>query len=801
MPGREPHPNRRRIYDTVRRIPRGRVATYGQVAELAGLAGHARQVGYALNGLPEGSDVPWHRVLNAQGRISLGGGRGFGEVQRKLLEREGVRFDRAGRVDLAVYRWKPRTVAGKPSAKPRTAAKPAAKRAAGKTGAVKRGAGKVLVAALAAGTVALWGLGMARTAAADPPPPVPAVDRADLPRPDRSYLEERRAVNPEAKPPATLLPGTPQIPRVLLAGDSWAQYMWDDGSHNDVFDRFGQADKRAVSLSLGSDPGPGYTGPEYAVSGSEARQWVDTANYPWMANMVAALTANPTIDLVMLSIGGNDVLAGKPDGGWYKDMDLDVPGSEAALFQRIHDDTDTIIDAALAVRPDLDVLLSSYDYPNFNVGFWCFVYACPKRRDLSRDPTNDLITDQEINQMMITVETQRMAWTNARPRVLYDNAVGLMHWFYGDGVSAAFTLPKPGQTPPDYLPFPGGNPDRPTLRSNFRVPNGIDADPIHLNYAAYQRKIAVQTETTFFPRFRGEPTGTFFAAGGAADGWTDGTATGTDGLRLGDHGALRYTSVVTFDTGDIPDGSTVTAASVYLQRSGASGTNPFNTATFGVPRVDVATGTFGAAAVEPGDATAPGDAADCGQAIGSARANGYAVRVDLDAAGLAAINQGGLTQIRIAFPATDGDTLSDYTSFADGDGGAIGTDGVPGLAALFGTTAPFLDVTWTPPSTGVPGPATVSALPRLLPAAPNPATAGTRLRFSLPQDAPVRLAIYDVSGREVAVPAAGRFPAGEHAVAFDGRGADGAPLPAGVYLVRFAALGRVSTSRLVWLAR
>ena len=64
-------PTYSRIYAVVRRIPRGRVATYGQVAELAGLPGHARQVGYALHALPRGTTVPWHRVLNARGALSL----------------------------------------------------------------------------------------------------------------------------------------------------------------------------------------------------------------------------------------------------------------------------------------------------------------------------------------------------------------------------------------------------------------------------------------------------------------------------------------------------------------------------------------------------------------------------------------------------------------------------------------------------------------------------------------------------------------------------------------------------------
>jgi methylated-DNA-protein-cysteine methyltransferase related protein len=95
-----------RIYAIVRRIPRGRVATYGQVAELAGLAGHARQVGYALHALPSATALPWHRVINASGGVSLRSSPGAELTQRQLLEEEGVEFDLGGRVRLAKVQWK-----------------------------------------------------------------------------------------------------------------------------------------------------------------------------------------------------------------------------------------------------------------------------------------------------------------------------------------------------------------------------------------------------------------------------------------------------------------------------------------------------------------------------------------------------------------------------------------------------------------------------------------------------------------------------------------------------------------------
>jgi methylated-DNA-protein-cysteine methyltransferase-like protein len=96
-----------RIYAVVRRIPAGRVATYGQVAALAGLAGRARQVGYALHALPEDTALPWHRVINARGEVSPRAEPGRDGYQRFLLEEEGVAFDLAGRLDLGRYQWQP----------------------------------------------------------------------------------------------------------------------------------------------------------------------------------------------------------------------------------------------------------------------------------------------------------------------------------------------------------------------------------------------------------------------------------------------------------------------------------------------------------------------------------------------------------------------------------------------------------------------------------------------------------------------------------------------------------------------
>jgi methylated-DNA-protein-cysteine methyltransferase-like protein len=96
------------IYSVVSRIPRGRVATYGQIARLARIQGHARQVGYALSSLDDHSPIPWHRVVNARGMISpRSDGSSMALVQRLLLEEEGVMFDEHGCIQLSRFQWRP----------------------------------------------------------------------------------------------------------------------------------------------------------------------------------------------------------------------------------------------------------------------------------------------------------------------------------------------------------------------------------------------------------------------------------------------------------------------------------------------------------------------------------------------------------------------------------------------------------------------------------------------------------------------------------------------------------------------
>jgi methylated-DNA-protein-cysteine methyltransferase-like protein len=96
----------KKIYAQIRLIPQGKVATYGQIARLADIPRGARQVGYALRVLPDGSDLPWYRVIRSDGRISFDPGSAEFHIQQAILLTEGITFGRAERIDLSRFQWK-----------------------------------------------------------------------------------------------------------------------------------------------------------------------------------------------------------------------------------------------------------------------------------------------------------------------------------------------------------------------------------------------------------------------------------------------------------------------------------------------------------------------------------------------------------------------------------------------------------------------------------------------------------------------------------------------------------------------
>ena len=253
--------------------------------------------------------------------------------------------------------------------------------------------------------------------------------------------------------------------RVLVVGDSWAEFMWDDRSLRNVFAEMGHGD----ILEKGDVT---------AISGSTAAQWVD----PGMLQLITdELTANPTIELVQLTMGGNDFLAGQSEGGWFVGMpqeDLD------ALFDQIAGDIQTVIDHILGLDPDLKIVLSLYDYPNFVEslsGLGAF-FCVPLWEDMGEP------TPLQLNQIQTEFSDRVALLVAGQTEVFTVSHLGLMHFYFG--------YPSMGIDPGDLLPPGDLNLPSPPQAMRF-----INSDCIHLNSGGHEhvaRNLFDQFYSLFF---------------------------------------------------------------------------------------------------------------------------------------------------------------------------------------------------------------------------------------------------------------------------------------------------------------
>jgi len=198
--------------------------------------------------------------------------------------------------------------------------------------------------------------------------------------------------------------------RALLVGDSWAELMWANLSLRTVF----AAEGRPDLLEEG-----GVT----AIAGSTAAEWATSG---FLQLITDELVAYPEVEVVQITIGGNDLLAGQSGGGWWSGMPA---GDEDALFSQVIDDVAAVVDHTLAIDPSLRVLVSVYDYPNF-VDTIDLVdpFGCGDRWDDLGQPT-----PLEINGAMTELEARATTMLASRPRASIVSHLGLMQYVF-DGI-------------------------------------------------------------------------------------------------------------------------------------------------------------------------------------------------------------------------------------------------------------------------------------------------------------------------------------------------------------------------------
>ena len=256
--------------------------------------------------------------------------------------------------------------------------------------------------------------------------------------------------------------GFSQTTKVLIVGDSWAEQQWNDGIHDVVFADSGYPE----FISLGD---------VVAISGSTASDWVASSE---LQKITDALNANPTIDTVQLTIGGNDFL-----NQWSTDL---TPMSVTAIQNQIIVDLQIVVDHILAQDINIEIILSFYDYPNFfdtTSGFTGLI--CANLHNNLGNPT-----PLELNEIAVSFEQAFASVATLNPKVFHVSHFGLMQNYFG--------FPDDGIQPGDILP--PGDLNLPTPVEAMRLTIGI-TDCFHLGAEGYDVLVQNTYDNYFQYRF------------------------------------------------------------------------------------------------------------------------------------------------------------------------------------------------------------------------------------------------------------------------------------------------------------
>lgn len=416
------------------------------------------------------------------------------------------------------------------------------------------------------------------------------------------------------------------VPRVLLVGDSWAAFMHSDQSMGDAMNRWGHSDISYMS--------------NFIVAENGADTW-DFVSGEKPEEIEALLLANPSIDLVHLSIGGNDVL-----GDWNVSFTQAMTDSmEAAVKGRLIG----IIQFIQGVRPDVRIVWSGYAYPNFEEVIEGIAPA------QAAHPFYGLWSDMQfpnfsqLNGILNRFSDSVYAYSLSDPRVDFIKATGILQYTYGQ--EQPLGVAPGGTYPPFTVPLPEGDPTYPSPKNSMRD-YGFFTDCFHLHADAYADFLDYQFQK-FYHKYLMDDQ--YFLSEGNGDGSvsTDGTTSAE--IKLGNQNGEDHLALLNFNTSLMPDTS-LSAASIFLRRHTATG-NPLGS----VALVSIKSPFFGtAASIEVEDLNAGEDASEWACRFGSNGHDDHWIRLDLPPELLPHIPNGDQVQFRISSPDANGEMVTFY---------------------------------------------------------------------------------------------------------------------------------------------
>lgn len=386
--------------------------------------------------------------------------------------------------------------------------------------------------------------------------------------------------------------------KILLAGDSWAVFMNADGTFNNALTKWGHSDKSY------------YTNLTISENGSQTDDFQGSVKQDEIA---AQLLANPDIEVVHLSIGGNDVL-----GDWNINFtQAQTDSLEDAVTVRLT----SIIDFIKSVRPGIRIVWSGYVYPNF--GEVLGVLSPTAQTSHPFYDTWDGMgqpTFIQLNSILNSFSATVSEYADSDPQVDFVNCTGVLQHAFGQPTPLAVA---PGGSFAQFeAPMPMGYPEYPspsgTMRDYF-----FFKDCFHLSAPGYSAFIDYQMQKFYHKFFMDDLF--LLSNSGARTGGVSSTGVVTSLPMLGESGGMDYSTVLSFNTTSMED-STISKASIFLRRESLVGGNPYNSGV----EVKIISGNFGGTVnVEADDFSASGDASANVCIFGSNGDDGHWVRLEL----------------------------------------------------------------------------------------------------------------------------------------------------------------------------
>jgi hypothetical protein len=406
--------------------------------------------------------------------------------------------------------------------------------------------------------------------------------------------------------------------KILLAGDSWAWFPMIDSTLKHNLHKYGFTDAGFYSNNT------------LSVNGKKTKYFLETAT---LNAIDVALDDNPDIDIINLSIGGNDFL-----NKWTTAMS---PSTSDSLLEAIARRMDTIIMRIWDIDSTVKIHLPMYDFPNFDEVI-----------NTSSSPTSHQFygawasmgfpTFLEINTQLVNIGAKVNTLANTYPHVTYVNASGLMQNIYGQPTPLGVA---PGGTyPADSVPVPGGYPLYPTPIDAMRD-YVIFKDAFHLSAEGFDHFYNYNFKKFLFGHMRSKRDTVFSSQGGNKDGYVSNAMVGNNKLAIGLDGSSNLTSpIVSFNAAGINPSDSIHFARIFLKRENLTGSLPVN----GKVLLEIKNGYFGTAdSIENIDYTDTPTAGDTVCVYGDIENNGHFMRIDIPANLIQHFNKNGLTQFRL----------------------------------------------------------------------------------------------------------------------------------------------------------